>query len=107
MPEFTKYIARITKRLEAGLPVVDVLRYLGDGLGHHPDESSLFAGNMYKCDYLNNDVLMNRLSVKDARIVVLSVCLRHRRSLCKGQEFDPCRIGINVAQTTCERCRET
>ena len=70
MPEFTKYIARITKRLEAGLPVVDVLRYLGDGLGHHPDESYLFAGNMYKCDYLNNDVLMNRLSVKDGRIVL-------------------------------------
>lgn len=70
MPEFTEYIARITKRLEAGRPVVDVLRYLGDGLGHHPDESGLFAGNMFKCDYLNNDVLMNRLSVKNGRIAL-------------------------------------
>lgn len=70
MPEFTEYIARVTKRLEAGKPVVDVLRYLGDGLGHHPDERFDFAGNAFKCDYLNNDVLMNRLSVADGRIVL-------------------------------------
>ena len=70
MPEFTEYIARITKHLESGKPVVDVLRYLGDGLGHHPDESSFFARNEFKCDYLNHDVLMNRLAVKDGRIVL-------------------------------------
>lgn len=70
MPLFTDYCARCTDFLEAGLPVVDVLRVLGDGLGHKPSEKTPHFGNRFKDDYVNRDVLLNRLAVKDGRLVL-------------------------------------
>ena len=64
MPGFTGWLAECGRFLERGLPVVDVLRYLGDDVGHKPDELETFPAG-YICDYLNQDVLMTRLSVKD------------------------------------------
>jgi len=70
MPRFTDYCARCTEFLEAGRPVVDVLRVLGDGLGHKPDEKTPHFGNRFKDDYVNQDVLLNRLSVRDGRLTL-------------------------------------
>lgn len=70
MPLFTDYCARCTEFLESGKPVVDVLRVLGDGLGHKPSEKTPHFGNRFKDDYANRDVLLNRLAVKDGRLVL-------------------------------------
>ena len=70
MPRFTDYCARCTEFLEAGMPVVDILRVLGDGLGHKPDEKTPHFANRFKDDYVNRDVLLNRLSVEDGRLVL-------------------------------------
>ena len=67
---FTDYCARCTEFLESGMPVVDILRVLGDGLGHKPDEKTPHFANKFKDDYVNSDVLLNRLSVKDGRLVL-------------------------------------
>jgi hypothetical protein len=65
MPEFTVYLSRLNYMLERGKPVSDILRYLGDEInqGH----ASFPAG--YKYDYCNPDVLLNRLSVREGKIV--------------------------------------
>ena len=70
MPLFTDYCARCTKFLESGKPVVDVLRVLGDGLGHKPSEKAPHFGNRFKEDYVNRDALLNRLSAKGGRLVL-------------------------------------
>jgi len=70
MPLFTDYCARCTEFLESGMPVVDVLRVLGDGLGHKPDERTPHFSNRFKDDYVNGDVLLNRLSARDGRLVL-------------------------------------
>ncbi|MBQ0032666.1 MAG: hypothetical protein KBT68_07680, partial [bacterium] len=70
MRAFTDYVARCGEFLEAGKPVVDVLRVLGDGLGHKPSERDESFGNRFKDDYINKDALMNRLSVRDGRLVL-------------------------------------
>ena len=70
MPAFTDYVTRCCEFLEAGKPVVDVLRVLGDGLGHKPSEKEEGFLNRFKEDYVNKDVLMNRLSVKDGRLTL-------------------------------------
>jgi hypothetical protein len=67
MPEFVTYTARCGYMLEKGVPVSDVLWYLGDEICHTPDQKIEFQG--YKYDYCNRDVLLNRLSVRDGRIV--------------------------------------
>ena len=69
MPEFTAYITRCEAFLEAGLPVQDVLWYLGDAVDHKPDEDYPFPEG-FRADYLNHDVLTNRLSVKDGVFMV-------------------------------------
>ena len=69
MPGFTGWLANCGNFLERGHPVVDVLRYLGDDVGHKPDELEPFPAG-YKCDYLNQDVLMTRLSVSDGCFVL-------------------------------------
>lgn len=66
---FTKYLERCGRELERGLPVVDILMYLGDDVNHKPSEKNLLFGNRYKYDYLNYDALMTRAGVKDGRIV--------------------------------------
>jgi len=69
MRPFTDWTAECCAFLERGLPVVDVLRYLGDELDHKPDELEYFPEG-FKNDYLNADVLFNRLDVKDGRFVL-------------------------------------
>ena len=69
MRPFTEWAAECCAFLERGLPVIDVLRYLGDELDHKPDELEYFPEG-FKNDYLNADVLFNRLDVKDGRFVL-------------------------------------
>jgi hypothetical protein len=45
------------------------LWYLGDAVDHKPDEDYPFPEG-FRADYLNHDVLTNRLAVKDGRFVV-------------------------------------
>jgi hypothetical protein len=67
MDQFTTYLARNSYMLERGLPVVDVLWYLGDEVPHKPDQRAPFPAG-YKYDYCNPDVLLNSLQVKDGKI---------------------------------------
>lgn len=68
MPEFNKYIARVSYLLERGQPVSDVLWYLGDEINHKPDQKAHFPSG-FKYDYCNPDILLNRLTVKNGKIV--------------------------------------
>ena len=68
MKEFTTYLARCSYLLERGQSVSDVLWYLGDEISHKPDQEYPFPVG-YKYDYCNPDVLLNRLSVKDGKVV--------------------------------------
>jgi hypothetical protein len=77
MPYFTGFLARTSYLLERGLPVADVLWYLGDEVGHKPfqytgngkrQSGSIRFPDGYKYDYCNPDVLLNRLSVVDGKI---------------------------------------
>ena len=70
MKHFSKYIERCGAELERGLPVVDILLYLGDDVGYRPSEHKLMFDNRYKYDYLNNDALMTRVDAKDGKIVL-------------------------------------
>ncbi len=70
MPGFTRYLAVCGHELERGKAVVDILWYLGDALGHKPDEHGDRFGPGYKYDYLNRDALDTRLDVKDGRFVL-------------------------------------
>ena len=69
MPEFTAWLTRCEEFLEAGLPSQDVLWYLGDAVDHKPDEEYPFPEG-FRADYLNHDVLTNRLAVKDGLFTV-------------------------------------
>ena len=69
MPEFTAWLTRCEEFLEAGLPAQDVLWYLGDAVDHKPDEDYPFPEG-FRADYLNHDVLTNRLTVKDGLFAV-------------------------------------
>jgi len=68
MPCFTTYLARLSYLLELGKPVVDVLWYLGDEVGNKPDQLAPFPEG-FKYDYCNPDVLLNRLEVKDGKLI--------------------------------------
>jgi len=68
MPEFTKYLARCTYMLERGIPVMDVLWYLGDDMDHKPDQRPDYMPG-YNYDYCNQDVLLHRLSVRNGKVV--------------------------------------
>ena len=70
MKHFSKYIERCGAELERGLPVVDILMYLGDDIGYRPSEHKLMFDNRYKYDYLNNDALMTRVDAKGGKIVL-------------------------------------
>ncbi|MEX0329954.1 MAG: glycosyl hydrolase [Puniceicoccaceae bacterium] len=67
MPLFTDYLARCHYLLQQGQPVADVLWYLGDAVDHKPRQDSPFPEG-YRFDYLNADVLLNRLQVVDGRL---------------------------------------
>ena len=64
MPEFTGWLTRCEDFLEAGEPSEDVLWYLGDAMDHKLSEFYPFPEG-FRYDYLNHDVLTNRLAVKD------------------------------------------
>lgn len=63
MPLFTDYFARCGELLEDGLPVSDVLWYLGDEVGQRPDEDAPFPAG-YRYDYCNSDAILNVLRVE-------------------------------------------
>jgi len=66
MSAFTDYFARCQTMLEAGVPVIDVLWYLGDECDGRPDHYAPFpAGHKY--DYCNPDAFLSRISVKDGK----------------------------------------
>jgi len=67
IPEFTTYLSRLNYMFERGIPVSDILWYLGDEIDHKPDQRIEIKG--YKYDYCNPDVLLHRLAVKDGKIV--------------------------------------
>ncbi|TVP79768.1 MAG: hypothetical protein EA353_05430, partial [Puniceicoccaceae bacterium] len=67
MPLFTDYLARCQFLLQKGQPVADVLWYLGDDFDHMPLQSTPFPEG-YRFDYLNQDVLLNRLEVVDGKL---------------------------------------
>lgn len=70
---FVSYISRIQFLMQQGLFVADVLHYYGD---HAPNFVRLKASDPahvlpgYDYDVSNEDVLLNRLSVKDGRLVL-------------------------------------
>lgn len=68
LPAFTDYLARCTYLLERGVPVSDVLWYLGDEINHKPDQWAAFPHG-FKYDYCNPDVLLHRLEVHDGLLV--------------------------------------
>ena len=70
MPEFTRYLETCCRELERGLPVVDILWYLGDDLNHKPSERTDLFDNEYKYDYCNSDALVTRVDAKDGRLVL-------------------------------------
>ncbi len=77
MPWFTDCLARTSFLLERGRPVKDILWYLGDEVGHRPQQ---YTGNGkrqtgpwripegFDYDYCNPDILLHRLSVADGRL---------------------------------------
>lgn len=69
MPEFVSYLTRCERFLESGNPAQDVLWYLGDAVDHRPDADYPFPEG-YRYDYLNHDVLTNRLAVKDGLFTI-------------------------------------
>ena len=69
MPEFTAWLARCEEFLEAGQPAQDVLWYLGDAVDHKPDEDYPFPEG-FRADYLNHDVLTNRLVVREGLFTI-------------------------------------
>ncbi len=68
MPSFTKYLARCTYMLERGLPSNDVLWFIGDDIDHKPDQRTDFMKG-YNYDYCNRDVLLNRIQVKNGKLI--------------------------------------
>lgn len=68
MKAFTAYLARCSYMLERGTSTSEVLWYIGDEIGHKPDQEYDFPEG-FKYDYCNPDVLVNRLEVEDGRIV--------------------------------------
>jgi hypothetical protein len=68
-----KYIQRGSYLLRQGVPVADILLYVGEG---SPQNVVRFESvkpripRSYKFDYCDTEVLMNRLSVKDGRLVL-------------------------------------
>lgn len=68
MHELTTYLARCSYMLERGKPVADILWYLGDEITHKPSQFALFPDG-FRYDYCNQDVLLNRLSVKDGKLI--------------------------------------
>ena len=65
MPAFTTYLARCQAMLQQGVPVADVLWYVGDDLDQEPAAATSFPAG-YKFDLVNRDALLRRISVDAA-----------------------------------------
>ncbi|MBL4675261.1 MAG: hypothetical protein JKY70_03500 [Mucilaginibacter sp.] len=70
--EFFNYLNRCQYMLQKGLFVADVCFYLGERppLLAPPKYNVPGLGTGYDCDYANPDVLLNRMTVKDGRIIL-------------------------------------
>lgn len=68
LPEFTDYLARCSYMLERGLPVSDILWFTGERIDMSPYPSEPIPEGLH-FDYCNRDVLLNRLSVSDGKLV--------------------------------------
>jgi hypothetical protein len=71
-PAFNAYMARCSYLLQQGLFVADALYYRGDaiGIGEPYKTTPALPANGYDHDNCNTDVLLNRVSVKNGRIVL-------------------------------------
>ena len=71
-PAFFTYLSRCQQMLQQGLFSADVCFYLGERPPALAPPKYLIPslGAGYDCDYSNADVLLNRMSVKDGRIVL-------------------------------------
>lgn len=69
MPEWIEYLSRNQYVLQQGEYVADVLRYYGDDFDRPPFDLDAFPKG-YKFDYLNEEILQEKLSVKDGKIHV-------------------------------------
>ncbi|AOS45695.1 hypothetical protein Verru16b_02782 [Lacunisphaera limnophila] len=65
MPAFTTYLARCQAMLQQGVPVADVLWYVGDDLDQEPRADTPYPSG-YKFDLCNQDALLRRISVDEA-----------------------------------------
>lgn len=67
--EWFEYIRRGNYLLQQGVPVIDLLYYVGDETPNEVEKIALeFDG--YKYDGVNSDVLLNRIKVKDNQMVL-------------------------------------
>jgi len=64
LDEFTDFLARCTLLLERGLPVRDMLLYVGDDVDHVPP-AKLDVPECHKYDYCTADALLTRLEPRD------------------------------------------
>jgi hypothetical protein len=69
MKDWTDYLARNQYVLQQGEYVADVLRYYGDHYERPPFDLDYFPKG-YRFDYLNSEILQEKLSVKDGKIHV-------------------------------------
>lgn len=69
MPEWIEYLSRNQYVLQQGEYVADVLWYYGDDFDRPPFDLDAFPKG-YKFDYLNEEILQEKLSVKDGKIHV-------------------------------------
>lgn len=68
--DWFKYLARNQYMLQQGLPVADVCFYYGPGIENRITykQDSARINNGYQYDYVNSDVILTRMSVRNHRI---------------------------------------
>ena len=69
MPDWINYLARDQYMLQQGEYVADVLWYYGDDFERPPFDLDYFPKG-YRFDYLNEEILQTKLSVKNGKINV-------------------------------------
>ncbi|MEN8880174.1 MAG: glycosyl hydrolase [Polaribacter sp.] len=69
MPDWIEYLSRNQYVLQQGEYVADVLRYYGDHFDRPPFDLDYFPKG-YRFDYLNEEILQEKLSIKDGKIHV-------------------------------------
>jgi hypothetical protein len=67
MPEWVSYLSRNQYVLQQGEYVADVLRYYGDDFDRPPFDLDEFPKG-YRFDYLNEEILQEKLSIKNGKI---------------------------------------